>query len=152
MERRDVIELVPEEAFREPFHSNCNVVAIVNCHPEHIYLRILVIRLHWFLPTQLPWHASNAWGWSQTGDDAWQAGLITITGRGLKGNESDCHKVVAMEEEMMVSPAFIKKTAGVRGEEDDETGELNRLSWALLSAWDVSQNLGPFSDHFGTLL
>ena len=32
-------------------------------------------------------------------------------------------KVVAMEEEMMVSPAFIKKTAGVRGEEDEETGE-----------------------------
>ena len=31
-------------------------------------------------------------------------------------------KVVAMEEEMMVSPAFIKKTAGVRGEEDEETG------------------------------
>ena len=27
-----------------------------------------------------------------------------------------------MEEEMMVSPAFIKKTAGVRGEEDEETG------------------------------
>ena len=37
MEHRDVIELVPEEAFREPFHSNCNVVAIVNCHPEHIW-------------------------------------------------------------------------------------------------------------------
>ena len=35
---------------------------------------------------------------------------------------------------MMVSPAFIKKTAGVRGEEDDETGELARLSQALLSA------------------
>ena len=32
-------------------------------------------------------------------------------------------KVVAMEEEMMVSPAFIKKTAGVRGEEDEETGK-----------------------------
>jgi len=35
-------------------------------------------------------------------------------------------QVVAMEEEMMVSPAFIKKTAGVRGEEDEETG--NRTS------------------------
>ena len=29
-----------------------------------------------------------------------------------------------MEEEMMVSPAFIKKTSGVRGEEDEETGGL----------------------------
>ena len=28
-----------------------------------------------------------------------------------------------MEEEMMVSPAFVKKMAGVRGEEDEETGE-----------------------------
>jgi len=35
-------------------------------------------------------------------------------------------QVVAMEEEMMVSPAFIKKMAGVRGEEDEETG--NRMS------------------------
>merc|ERR1719318_187782 len=35
-------------------------------------------------------------------------------------------QVVAMEEEMMVSPAFIKKTSGVRGEEDEETG--NRTS------------------------
>jgi len=35
-------------------------------------------------------------------------------------------QVVAMEEEMMVSPAYIKKMAGVRGEEDEETG--NRMS------------------------
>ena len=32
-----------------------------------------------------------------------------------------------MEEEMMVSPAFIKKTAGVRGEEDEETGKFSSL-------------------------
>ena len=32
-----------------------------------------------------------------------------------------------MEEEMMVSPAFIKKTSGVRGEEDEETGDLQAL-------------------------
>merc|ERR1712226_366819 len=31
-------------------------------------------------------------------------------------------QVVTMEEEMMVSPAFVKKMAGVRGEEDEETG------------------------------
>lgn len=35
-------------------------------------------------------------------------------------------QVVSMEEEMMVSPAFVKKMAGVRGEEDEETG--NRMS------------------------
>lgn len=35
-------------------------------------------------------------------------------------------QVVAMEEEMMVSPAFVKKMAGARGEEDEETG--NRTS------------------------
>jgi len=31
-------------------------------------------------------------------------------------------QVVTMEEEMMVSPAFVKKMAGGRGEEDDDTG------------------------------
>jgi len=36
-------------------------------------------------------------------------------------------QVVSMEEEMMVSPAFVKKMAGVRGEEDEETPG-NRMS------------------------
>ena len=40
-----------------------------------------------------------------------------------------------MEEEMMVSPAFIKKTAGVRGEEDEETGKFFRVKKPSKISW-----------------
>ena len=44
-------------------------------------------------------------------------------------------QVVAMEEEMMVSPAFVKKMAGVRGEEDEETGNEYWLFETLTSTF-----------------